>query len=165
LPIRRVAGVISTDEVRQIEIVGMGHVMDLTQDPSTGTLWVVGFAMPEIPEYVPFTEPPFYHPFLAKIPYGSTGPVSAVDIGTGCNLALPLSIAWMGSMDRCSGADLNNSGVVSVPDLHILMNHWLEEDTDPNWLEKVDLDNSDSINLGDFAIMGRKWLKTDCTNP
>ena len=43
-----------------------------------------------------------------------------------------------------------------------MINHGLQEDTDPDWLEKADLDNSDSINLGDFAIMGRHWLATDC---
>ena len=116
--------------VRQITIEGMGHLTDITEDPSTGTIWVVGFTMETIPQYVPIADPPFYHPYLAKIPYNSTGPVLAVDIGTGCNLTLPLSIAWMGSLEKCSGADLNNSGEVSAPDLHILMNHWLEDDVD-----------------------------------
>ena len=86
----------------------------------------------------------------------------AVNIGTGCDLTLPLSIAWMGSLDKCGGADLNNSGEVSVPDLQILVNHWLEKDTDPSWLDKADLDNNDSIDLRDFAILGRYWLATDC---
>lgn len=71
----------------------MGHVMDITEDPSTGTLWVVGFTMSEIPEIVPIADPPFYHPYLAKIPYGGTGSVAAVDIGIGCNLTLPLPCA------------------------------------------------------------------------
>jgi predicted outer membrane repeat protein len=153
------------DDVRQITINGLGHVTDITEDPSTGTLWVVGFTMDEIPDIVPIADPPFYHPYLAQIPYDSTGLIQAQDIGSNCNLTMPLSIAWMGSLKKCGGADLNDSGQVNLPDLHILLNHWLQDNTDPDWLEKADLDQSDSINLGDFAIMGQFWLQTGCTNP
>jgi parallel beta helix pectate lyase-like protein/dockerin type I repeat protein len=152
----------TSGEVRQIMIEGMGHVTDITEDPSTGIIWVIGFTMETIPDYVPVADPPFYRPYMAKIPYGGSGPIQAKDIGSNCNLTLPLSIAWMGSLYKCGGADLNNSGEVNLPDLQLLMNHWLEEDTDPNWLEKTDLDNNDTIDLGDFAVMGQYWLETDC---
>jgi Dockerin type I domain len=82
-------------------------------------------------------------------------------------VSLPVSISFscLGSLDKCGGADLNNSGEVNLPDLHILLNHWLQDNTDPDWLEKADLDHSNSIDLADFPIRGQFGLKTDCKNP
>jgi predicted outer membrane repeat protein len=152
-------------QVKTIRIDGMGHVTGITEDPATGALWVVGFTIPVVPQYIPIGSPPFYQPYLAKIPYGSTGPISAVNIGSQCNLSMPLSIVFTGSGDPCGGADLDGNGLVNLPDLHILMNHWLQDNTDPDWLQKADLDNSNSIDLADFAIMGQFWLKSGCQNP
>ena len=31
---------------RTVQINGMGHTTDITEDPATGTIWAVGFLMP-----------------------------------------------------------------------------------------------------------------------
>ncbi|MHC4120303.1 MAG: choice-of-anchor Q domain-containing protein [Planctomycetota bacterium] len=88
-----------------IDIYGMGHVTDITDDPETGTLWVVGFTMLEIPDYLDSDAEPFYTAHLAKIPYGSNEAVEAVCLYDSAlfpenDLALPLSIIWTAHKGR-----------------------------------------------------------------
>ncbi len=88
-------------DIETIEIQGMGHITDMTHDPATGTLWVVGFRMEDIPDKPTATDSAFYEPYIARIPFGSTGPVDANCLsdsvpGPENDLALPLSIVWTG---------------------------------------------------------------------
>jgi len=88
-----------------MDIYGMGHVTDITDDPATGALWVIGFTMLEIPEYLDSNAEPFYTPHIAKIPYGSDEAVEAVCLYDPVvfpenDLALPLSIVWTAHKGR-----------------------------------------------------------------
>jgi len=137
--------------VRTIEINGMGHITDITEDPITGTLWVVGFTMSKIPGYIDPNTEPFYDPYLAKIPYESNEPVEAMCLSDPIlypdnDLALPLSIIWTATRvnfvdfaefathwfesncafpDWCGGADFTGDGNVTMEDLLMFCNNWL----------------------------------------
>jgi len=93
---------------RTVQINGMGHIVDITEDPATSTIWAVGFKMPNIPQEILLSKGPFYEPYLAKIPYG-TNTVTAMPLsaGTGNDLALPLSIIWTGSSTESIELDLD----------------------------------------------------------
>jgi len=105
---------------------------------------------------------PFYYPCLAKIPHGTDGPVPVSRLDTNSDLKLPISILWAGK--KCGGADLDGSGDVNYPDLYFLVQHWLKDENDPNWLEEYDLDNNGEININDFAVMSQHWLNSNCTS-
>ncbi|UCD27577.1 MAG: hypothetical protein JSV03_10715, partial [Planctomycetota bacterium] len=80
---------------RSVTINDMHHATSITEDPQTGTLWVVGFNMYDVPQYPNPTQAAFYHPFLARIPYDSNSvqPTPLFDYDRH-DLALPLSIVW-----------------------------------------------------------------------
>jgi hypothetical protein len=83
-----------------IVINGMQHVTDITEDPATGSLWVVGFNMiEEIPMYPDPTQPPFYYPCLAKVSSGGDS-VEVTDLLGESDLGLPMSIVWTASADK-----------------------------------------------------------------
>jgi len=86
---------LEVDHIIQIE--NMGHIMDITEDPSTGTVWLVGFSLDATPEYFN-NESPFYRPYLAEVPAGSRNSVQGVCIPSDetNDLALPMSIIWAG---------------------------------------------------------------------
>jgi hypothetical protein len=104
---------LSTDTLgleRSITINGMGHITGITENPDTGSLWVAGFTMSNIPDYPNPSKPSFYHPYLAEIPYGSNGPVQAEPLSTASDLALPMSILWTGSPTEGFVADFKPQG-------------------------------------------------------
>jgi hypothetical protein len=77
----------------------MGHITGITEDPDSGTIWVVGFKMTDIPEWL--NDFDFCRPYLAKIPRGAVGPVDAICLYDPVkypdnDLALPVSILWTG---------------------------------------------------------------------
>jgi hypothetical protein len=155
--------------IHTIKINSMGHITDITEDPATGMLWVVGFGMGQIPELVEPTDPAFYEPYLARIPYGSAGPVDANCIsdsfpGPENDLALPLSIVWTGA--KCGAVDFDGSGEVNTADLAIIAAHWLSACAAPDWCAGADLDaafdDRGRVNLADFAIFANHWLETNC---
>ncbi len=80
---------------KSVTINGMNHVTGITEDPSTGTLWVVGFNMADIPDYPNPTQAPFYYPCLASIPSGSDN-AQVVPLLGSYDLGLPMSIVWTG---------------------------------------------------------------------
>ena len=109
----------------------MGHITGVTEDPGTGTLWVVGFTMPDIPEDIdsdPLSEP-FYRPYLAKIPQEAEGPVDAICLYDPVkypdnDLALPISVLWTGIKEnKCLLANIDRSGRVNFADIAILAEH------------------------------------------
>jgi hypothetical protein len=96
--------------VQAVDINGMGHITDITEDPLTGTLWVVGFTEPEHISMLPgdlSLMPQFYEPNLAEIPYDSNGPVQAISLLDANDLGLPMSILWTATQEECGGADLD----------------------------------------------------------
>jgi len=104
---------LTSSSVRTIEINGMGHLTDITEDPETGMLWVSGFNIPEIPlwpqnYYIPeqswLSKKPFYEPKLAEISWDKWENEETVDVKSlsdysdpNFELALPLSILWIGA--------------------------------------------------------------------
>jgi hypothetical protein len=157
----------STDETlelnRSVTINNMQHVTGITEDPITATLWAVGFNMEDIPESPDPTQPPFYHPCLAKIPYGSDNPQVTALLGSH-DLGLPMSIVWTATADECGGADLNQSGSVDFSDFAILAQYWLDSNCSPSdWCAGADFNENTEIDFVDFAIMAEYWLETGCS--
>ena len=83
---------------RSVVINGMHYVTGITEDPSTGTLWIIGFNMTDIPDYPNPTESPFYYPCLASIPLGSNDAQITALTGS-YDLGLPMSIIWTGDIN------------------------------------------------------------------
>ncbi len=81
-----------------VTIQGMHRVTGITEDPVTGTIWVAGFAMGEIPPYPSPYAAPFYKPCLALVPSG-TDRAEAVPLSNPPlhDLSLPTSIVWTGA--------------------------------------------------------------------
>jgi len=69
-------------------------VTDITEDPATGTICVVGFQMPVIPPQSQIQDADIT-PRFATIRFGDAGPVEAVcpiDASTTNDMALPLCV-------------------------------------------------------------------------
>jgi hypothetical protein len=152
--------------VQTITINSMGHITDITEDPNTGTLWVAGFTMPEYMSYLPAAlsqMPQFYHPYLAAVPYGSSGPVPAAHLSSAADLALPLSIVWVGLIpEKCGGADLDGMGDVGFGDLKIMASQWLQPPGTPS-ADIAPKPNGDGIvNFLDVAVLAEHWMETGC---
>jgi hypothetical protein len=102
-----------------IQIPGIGHITDITQDPVSGDLWIVGFKMPQVPSNVEDLSSQFYLPVLVRIPSDGSGPVcvpvSNHPSNTSPELGLPLSLLWVGG-SSCTVADFDNNGKVDLLD-------------------------------------------------
>jgi hypothetical protein len=83
---------------RFITVNNMQTIMSITENPSTGSLWVTGFNMYDVPLYPNPNQPAFYYPFIAEIPIDSNE-VQSISIYDPDNhdLALPTSIIWTGN--------------------------------------------------------------------
>jgi hypothetical protein len=166
--------------VQTIDVNGMGHITDITEDPVTGTLWVIGFTMPDyiadIGHQFPGNLsqiPQFYEPNFAEISYNDSGPIQAISLSDANDLALPVSIVWTGTIaaeEKCGGADLNQSGDVNLADFVILAWYWL----DSNCALSNDCDGADlepeaspdgDVGVKDLAVFAQNWLKDNCTGP
>ncbi|MCP4613981.1 MAG: hypothetical protein GY845_35285, partial [Planctomycetes bacterium] len=91
-----VYGLSTTDSLaveRTITINGMHHVTSITEDATTGSLWIAGFNMEQIPQYPNPFQLPFYYPYLAEVRSdGDSGQaIPLFDLGSH-DLALPISI-------------------------------------------------------------------------
>jgi len=86
---------------RSVIINGMHHVTGITEDPSTGTLWVVGFNITDIPDYPDPTQQPFYYPCLANVSSNGES-VELRDLLGTSDLGLPMSIVWTGIVNDSS---------------------------------------------------------------
>jgi hypothetical protein len=84
---------------RTITVNGAQHITGITEDPQTGTLWIVGFNMYNIPAYPNPTRSAFYYPCLAKVPpnhdHAELIDLFEPDVH---DLALPTSILWTGAI-------------------------------------------------------------------
>ena len=117
-------------------------------------------------------EPPFYQPYLAEIPAGIDS-VEAMYLGGATSdpnndLALPLSILWMGT-DVCGGANLDGIDGVNLGDFAVLASYWLSTTcVATNNCDGADLAPegapNGSVDIADLRILARYWLKTGCMN-
>jgi hypothetical protein len=80
---------------RLITINGMHHVTSIAEDPTTGSLWIAGFNMEQIPQYPNPFQLPFYYPYLAEVQSDSDSgqAIPLFDLGSH-DLALPMSVIW-----------------------------------------------------------------------
>jgi hypothetical protein len=84
---------------RSITIYNLQHITDITEDPKTGTLWLAGFNMYDIPPYPNPFQTAFYYPVLAEIPNNSDAAhLLPLYNPSSHDLALPMSILWTGSV-------------------------------------------------------------------
>lgn len=90
----------------QIRIVGMAQVTDITEDPATGDLWVIGFRKDETKwlgrDAILQVSQSFNIPYLAWIPSQAiasniTLTFGAIPLAGEGQLDLPLSLAWTGN--------------------------------------------------------------------
>jgi hypothetical protein len=83
---------------RSITIYGMQQISSITENPSTGSLWVAGFNLYSAPLYPNPFQPAFYYPFIAEVPVNTdeAHSISLYDPDSH-DLALPTSIIWTGS--------------------------------------------------------------------
>ena len=83
---------------KTITIDGMRHVSGITEDPATGSLWVVGFNMDNVPHYPNPYIPAFYYPYLARVSSDNDNVqlMPLYDPGSH-DLGLPMSIVWTGT--------------------------------------------------------------------
>jgi len=151
--------------VKSVTINNMGHVTDVIEDPLTGTLWIVGFTMPQYMTYLPgdlSQMPQFYHPYLAAVPYDSSGPVQATQLSSAGDLALPLSIAWVGAIpEKCGGADLDGTGDVDFGDFTILASQWWQAPGTPS-ADIAPATGDGIVNFLDVSVFADYWLETGC---
>jgi parallel beta-helix repeat protein len=144
-----------------IKINGMGHITDIAEEPATGTLWVVGFTMAELPDKITKDTRPFYKPYLAKVPPGATGPVDANCLYDPVkypdnDLALPVSILWTQSCDK---ADMNNSKKVNFADFALLANYWIKPSCPTGSNCAIgDLNGDGAVDISDLAAFSHCWL-------
>jgi choice-of-anchor C domain-containing protein len=146
---------------RSVQIEGMQHVTGITEDPTTGSLWVVGFSMSEIPLYPNPMDDPFYQPYLAKVPRG-VGTVKAVSLSDTTNdLALPMAILWTGEVGT-GPSDIDRDGQVDFKDFAHLATSWKSSYGDPAWNRDADLSSvlgeEGTIDFFDLIILTEHWL-------
>ncbi len=149
---------------RSITVNGMHHVAGITEEPATGSLWIVGFNMDSFPQWPNPFQPPFYHPCLAEVPYGSNivQAESIYDPDTH-DLALPTSIVWTKPV-KCGGADIDGDGKVNFVDLAVLGSAWLAGIGDAEWNSdgNISVPADAFIDNRDLAVLAEHWLETGC---
>jgi hypothetical protein len=146
---------------RSITVEGMQHVTAITEDPTTGSLLVVGFGMENIPMYPNPTRYPFYFPCLAEVPYGGDS-AQAQTIAGSHDLALPMSVVWTATA-KCGDADVDLDGNVGYTDLAILAERWLDSGCcPPSWCARADVDKSQKADATDLAVLTQHWLDSGC---
>jgi hypothetical protein len=164
------------NNVQTVKINGMGHITDITEDPATGTVWVVGFSMPEIPAELEINSGnildrrPFYKPYLAKVSSDAEASPEVICLSdydyseANFDLALPMSVMWTGPAD-CSAADISDDGYITFTDFAIFGQHWQRIDCDePDWCAGADLNKSKTVDIVDLAILSWHWLETGCNS-
>jgi hypothetical protein len=152
---------------RTINIDGMGHVTDITEDPVSGNLWIVGFTMTDIPEDLYSNVAPFYEPYLAQVPCCEDANVVAFSIADTSsdpnnNLAMPLSIVWTVPETEpkpCEGANIDNIGSVDFADFAILASQWQQTGT---LTADIALPINNRVDILDLAIIAKHWLEAGC---
>jgi hypothetical protein len=125
--------------------------------------------MEHIPRDLYIDDPPFYEAHLARIPPDDSVPevfpLSSADSDPNNDLALPISIVWLGDAqaeEKCGGADLDDDGTVGLPDLAIVALQWMR----PPGVPSADLAPSANqpaiVDLEDFSVMAAHWGKVSC---
>jgi len=148
---------------RKITVNSMHRITGITEDPTDGTLYVVGFTMDNIPEFPDETALPFYEARYTKIPYGSTN-ATAQALGGSHDLAMPMSVLWTKAL-KCGGANANGDNNINFLDVAIIAQYWLDSPcSPPGWCSGADIDLSGAVGMTDVAILADNWLETTCSD-
>jgi hypothetical protein len=152
---------------------GLGYtatIVSMAQNPQDGTLYVAGFTAPKFPEAEKLPsqvkEEVFTTPTLAFIAADANEQVEA-SVFAACDLALPSSIVWTGTLPKCGGADFGPDGTVNWIDLSVISQYWLEtncealDDCGGADLEPVGEPDGD-VDLRDLAVFAQYWLDAGC---
>jgi hypothetical protein len=102
-----------------------------------------------------------YFPGNIIISGGSSGPIQATQLSNVADLALPLSIAWVGPIpEKCGVEDLDGLGDVNFGDLVILVSQWLQPPGTPS-ADIAPKPNGDGIvNFLDLAVLAGHWMES-----
>jgi len=167
--------------LQSIRVDDIGHITDITEEPDSGDLWVIGYTMPQYLTFLPGNlsqMPQFYDPYLAEVPYALDIPYDSNNVDATCvsevndpnnfDLALPLSIVWSGTetvSELCGGANLDNIGAVDFADFAILASQWHSAPDTPSAdiAPKPITDNF--VDILDLTIIAQYWLDSECTDP
>ncbi len=102
---------------------------------------------------------------LAKIPFGTAGPVDAEEFNdaAGEAIVLPMSIAWTGGkLPKCSGADISGNGDVDMEDFAILVSQWFSTSGSLSADIAPERYYDETVDILDLAALATYWLHTDC---
>jgi len=151
--------------VRSITVSNMQQITDITEDPTTGTLWVVGFNSELTGSRYPKVT---LEAVLAKIPpgYSMTEGVAISDFLLCDDLELPMSIVWTGEVGL-GRRDIDPDGKIDLTDYALLANQWGATDCDPsnNWCYGADLEpplvGVGRVDVHDLLLLAQGWLETD----
>ena len=95
------------EQTKVIEIEGMGHIIGMTEDPNTGTLWVLGLTIPRIPTQEEIhngsvlDQSVFFKSCVAMIESDNPGPIKAKEPAENhLDWTLPISIVRPGRGER-----------------------------------------------------------------
>jgi hypothetical protein len=80
---------------RSVIVYGMQQISSITENPYTGSLWIAGFNLYDVPFYPNPYQPAFYYPFIAEVPIdrNDVQSIALYDPDTQ-DLALPASMIW-----------------------------------------------------------------------
>lgn len=83
---------------RSVTIYGMQQISSITENSSTGSLWVAGFNLYDVPLYPNPFQPAFYYPFIAEVTV-NTDEAQSISLydSDSHDLALPTSMIWTGT--------------------------------------------------------------------
>ena len=149
---------------RTITVNGMNNVSGITEEPASGVLWIAGFNMESFPQWPDPTQPPFYRPCLAKVPYGSNNvQAECIYDPNDHDLALPTSIIWTRPV-KCDGADIDGDGKVNFTDFSMFALAWLTGIGDADWNSAGNISTPADgfIDNKDFAVLVGHWLESGC---
>jgi len=151
---------------RSIMVSNMQNVTGITEDPTTGTLWVVGFNAEMVSSLYPWEQEIMVEAVLAKISLGSNTAqsVKTSDFLGSDDLELPMSIVWAGPVDL-GRVDMDGNDKVDLLDFALLAEWWGDSGCiHPTWCGGADLNPPLSgpgrVDVSDLLILARNWLKT-----
>jgi hypothetical protein len=148
--------------VRNISVDAIQHVTAITEDPTTGTLWVVGFTIKGLRH---FSQIPVLRADVAKIRMGAAN-ATAMDLAyLGCtDVEVPTSILWTGDTGL-GRADIDDDDAIDLNDLVLLARRWNDTGcAPPDWCGGCDLNppllGTGRVDFADLLVLSNGWLRT-----
>ena len=143
----------------------------MAENPDDGTVYATGFTAPKLDTNL--TELPseieqwgiYTTAMLAKIPFGTAGPVDAEEFNdaTGEPIVLPMSIAWTGGkLPKCGGADINGNGEVDMEDFAIMASQLFSTSGSLSADIAPERYYDETVDILDLAAFSTYWLHTGC---